>query len=198
MNEDILKVDIDLKISEIENRLNKKFSKIKVIANLPYYITSPILFKLLQNSNRISEIVVMVQKEVADRIVAKPKTKDNSILTIMTNYYSKSEVVTNVSRNCFIPAPNVDSAVVKLTKTNENVSVNEEIFSELVHKSFALRRKKIINSLVSNRFMNLDKEKIEEVFNNLGLSLNTRAEELALNDYILITKEIAKLKHGNN
>lgn len=190
VNKDILKIDIDNYIEEIENNTNISFTNVKVIANLPYYITTPILFKLLQNSKRINEIVVMVQKEVAQRMVAKPKTKDYGILTLMVEYLTNSEIMIDVPRSCFIPAPNVDSAVIKLVKNDKYKIGNEDVLFKLIHKAFAQRRKKMVNSLVSNKFMNLSKEDIENILNKCGISINARAEELSLNDYLNITKEI--------
>ena len=190
VNEDILKIDIDSYIEEIENNRNISFTNVKVIANLPYYITTPILFKLLQNSKRINEIIVMVQKEVAQRMVAKPKTKDYGILTLMVEYLTNSEIKIDVPRSCFIPAPNVDSAVIKLVKNDKYKIENEDVLFKLIHKAFAQRRKKMVNSLVSNKFMDLSKEDIESILNKCGISINARAEELSLNDYLSITKEI--------
>ncbi len=190
LNKDILKVDIDEEIANLEFKINTKFSNVKVIANLPYYITTPILFKLLQDSKRINEIVVMVQKEVADRMVAKSKTKDYGVLTLMVQYLTNANIVTYVSRECFIPAPNVDSAVIKLIKNKKFNVENEQLLFELMHKSFALRRKKLVNSLSSNSFMNLDKLQIEDVLKRSKINLNTRAEELDLEDYIEIVENL--------
>ena len=190
LNKDILKVDIDEEIANLEFKINTKFSNVKVIANLPYYITTPILFKLLQDSKRINEIVVMVQKEVADRMVAKSKTKDYGVLTLMVQYLTNANIVTYVSRECFIPAPNVDSAVIKLIKNKKFNVENEQLLFELMHKSFALRRKKLVNSLSSNNFMNLDKLQIEDVLKRSKINLNTRAEELDLEDYIEIVENL--------
>lgn len=190
VNKDILKIDIDTLIFEIEKEKNIEFLSVKVIANLPYYITTPILFKLLQNSNRINEIIVMVQKEVAERMVAKKQTKDYGILTLMVEYLTDAKIVIDVDRTCFIPSPNVDSAVIKLKKNKKYVVENEKILFDLIHMAFSQRRKKMVNSLVSNKFMNLDKEEIENILINLGINLNVRAEELELKDYISIVEHI--------
>ncbi len=190
LNDDILKLDIDKLVIEIENKNNINYRKVKVIANLPYYITSPILFKLLQNSERISEIVVMVQKEVANRIVAKKKSKDYGILTLMIEYFGDATVEIDVNRDCFIPSPNVDSAIVKLVKNKKNIIKEEDLLFKMIHFAFSQRRKKMINSLVSNKFLNLSKEEIENILRECGININTRAEELELNDYIRIVKFI--------
>lgn len=186
LNDDILKVNVDEVIENIENKLNRKFEKIKVVANLPYYITTPIIFKLLQNENRINEITVMVQKEVAERIVAKNKTKDYGILTLMVNYLGTSDIKLIVPNNSFIPAPNVTSAVIKITKNKRFTVKDEELLFKLIHSSFAQRRKKIINSLESTKFLNMSKPELEKLFNECNISLNARAEELELQDYIKI------------
>lgn len=190
LNEDILKVNIDEKIKEIESRKNIKFSTVKVIANLPYYITTPILFKLLQDSERISNIIVMVQKEVAERMVASPKTKDYGILTLMVEYLTDANIVTYVPRESFIPAPNVDSAVIKLVKNKKYKVENETVLFDLIHKAFALRRKKITNSLLSSNFLNLNKGELENILLKCGFDLNIRAEELKLEDYIKIIENL--------
>lgn len=191
LNDDILKVNVDEIIENIENKLNRKFEKIKVVANLPYYITTPIIFKLLQNENRINEITVMVQKEVAERIVAKNKTKDYGILTLMVNYLGTSDIKLIVPNNSFIPAPNVTSAVIKITKNKRYTVKDEELLFKLIHSSFAQRRKKIINSLESTKFLNISKPELEKLFNECNISLNARAEELELQDYIKIVDIIA-------
>lgn len=191
LNDDILKVNVDEVIENIENKLNRKFEKIKVVANLPYYITTPIIFKLLQNENRINEITVMVQKEVAERIVAKNKTKDYGILTLMVNYLGTSDIKLIVPNNSFIPAPNVTSAVIKITKNKRFTVKDEDLLFKLIHSSFAQRRKKIINSLESTKFLNMSKPELEKLFNECNISLNARAEELELQDYIKIVDIIA-------
>lgn len=189
INEDILKIDLDEKISKIEEDLNFSFKKVKVVANLPYYITTPILFKLLQDSKRVDEIVVMVQKEVADRMVASPKSKDYGILSVMIKYLADAEIIIKVPKEAFIPSPNVTSAVIKLVKNKKYECDDEEKLFELIHHAFAQRRKKMINSLESSKFLNLDKEKIKDAFNKAKLNENVRAEELSIEEFILLSKE---------
>lgn len=190
INSDVLKIDIDKEIENLEKNRNKKFDSVKVVANLPYYITSPIIFKLLEDSKRISEIVVMVQEEVADRIVAKSKSKDYGILTLMVQYYANASKEIIVPNTSFVPSPNVTSAVVKIVKENKYESINSKIFKELVHKAFANRRKKVLNSLIMNKFMNLDKEQIKDVLFDCNISENARAEEINIEKYIEIVKKI--------
>lgn len=197
LNEDVLKIDIDSVISKIEEEKNIKFTSVKVIANLPYYITTPILFKLLQNSDRIENIVVMVQKEVALRMVANKKTKDYGILTLMVEYLTDAKIITSVPNTSFIPAPNVESAVIALKKNKKYEVDNEKVLFDLIHMAFAQRRKKMINSLVSSKFMNLSKEELEDIFVACEFSLNTRAEELSLSEYINIVNKIKTRSEEN-
>ena len=123
-------------------------------------------------------------------MVADKKTKDYGILTLMVEYLTNANIVTIVPNTSFIPAPNVESAVIKLEKNKKYEIDNENILFDLIHMAFAQRRKKMINSLVSNKFMNLSKEELEDIFLKCNLSLNSRAEELELCDYINIVEEI--------
>jgi 16S rRNA (adenine1518-N6/adenine1519-N6)-dimethyltransferase len=189
INEDILKTNIDEIIEKIEKENKIKYENVKVVANLPYYITTPIIFKLLQDSKRISTITVMVQKEVAERIIAKPKSKDYGILTIMVDYFSNAKIEFLVPPNSFIPEPGVTSAILKLEKCKKYSVGDENKFFELVHKAFAQRRKKVSNSLESNKFNNMNKESIEMILKKCDISETARAEELSILQYIeLINK----------
>lgn len=187
LNDDVLKINLDEKIDEIEKKQNIKFNKIKVVANLPYYITTPILFKLLQDESRIDSITVMVQKEVAERMVARSKTKDYGILTLMVEYLSDANIEFIVPKDSFIPAPNVTSAIISLRKNKKFKVSDEKLFFDLIHKSFAKRRKTMINSLFLSNFNGMDKEILNEIFNQLDIDKNVRAEELEIEDYINIT-----------
>ena len=160
---------------------------IKVVANLPYYITSPIINNLLQNPY-ISEMTLMVQKEVAERIVAEPNGKDYGILTLACNYFSNTEMLMVVSKECFFPKPKVDSAVVHFKKHDEFIGTKlvsplnetyEKLF-KLIKASFAQRRKKLLNSLTNAGY---DKETLVTAFSKLNFDENVRAENLSLNDY---------------
>ena len=190
LNEDILKVNIDEIIKKIEKESGIKYKNIKVVANLPYYVTTPIIFKLLQDENKINEITIMVQKEVADRMVANVKSKDYGILTLMVKYLADADIKLEVKNTCFIPAPNVTSSVIKLIKEKKYTVSNEKMLFDLIHSSFAQRRKKMINSLVATRFMNLDKSFIENIFKECNIDFNTRAEELSIEKYIQIVNNI--------
>ena len=191
LNDDVLKINLDKKVEEIEKKLNIKFNKIKVVANLPYYITTPILFKLLQDESRIDSITVMVQKEVAERMVAHSKTKDYGILTLMVKYLSDANIEFIVPKESFIPAPNVTSAIISLRKNKKFNVKDEKLFFDLIHKSFAKRRKTMINSLYLSNFNGLEKEKVNDIFSKLGMDKNVRAEELEIEDYINIADTIS-------
>lgn len=169
--EDIMNFS-DEKINELVK------GKFKLVANLPYYITSPIITRFLKNPNMTS-LTVMVQKEVADRIVAVPKTKDYGVLSIICQIYGTPKKVLNVGREKFFPIPNVDSAVVKIEK-NENLNLlNDNLFIDFVKKAFSMRRKKLSSNLVSSHLSKLEIEKLL-VLN--GFNETTRAEELSIDE----------------
>ena len=193
INQDILKIDLDKEIEIIEKERNMKFSNVKVIANLPYYITSPIIFKLLEGSTKITEIIAMVQEEVADRIVSKEKSKSYGVLTVMINYFGNSTKEINVPSNSFIPAPNVESAVIKIVKENKYNNIDYNIFKELVHKAFLNRRKKMLNSLLLNNFNNMIKEQLEKMYTDCNININVRAEELTIDKFIEIAKYVKNI-----
>ena len=192
VNKDILKVDL---ASYFEDK------KIKVIANLPYYITSPIIFKLLEYRKNIQSITIMIQKEVADRIVAMPHSKDYGVLTINTNYIADVKKILNVPNTSFIPAPNVTSAVIQIMP-NEQKEIelelkDEEIFKDLVKKSFSARRKKLANSLCNSGIKYMTKQDIDNMINQIGLNNNCRAEEVSIKDYAKMANIIAELQENN-
>lgn len=165
-----------------------KFSKLYVVANLPYYITTPILMKLIDDKIDLDKIIVMVQKEVGDRFSAKVGTKDYGSLSIFLNYYFDIKKILDVSRNVFMPKPNVDSIVVEFCKKNSKINVkNEEIFFKLVRDSFKQKRKTIKNNL-----KDYDLEKIEEVLLQNNLSLSSRAEQIDINVFGKIANKITK------
>ena len=190
INDDILKVNIDKLVEEIKSKNDLSFRSVKVVANLPYYITTPIIFKLLEDENSISDITVMVQKEVAQRMVAKPKSKDFGILTLMVDYFSNANIIVLVPNSSFIPEPGVMSAVINLKKNRKYSVKNEKLFFELIHKAFAQRRKKMINSLSSTNFNNMTKQELEDLFKRCNLDFNTRAEELTIEEFIELVNNI--------
>ena len=182
--EDFLKRNIS------EDLKKYNYKKIYVVANLPYYITTPIIIKLIEDKLNIDKIVVMVQKEVGDRFKAKPNTKEYNSLSIFLNYYYTVEKLLDVSKNVFIPKPNVDSIVVSLTKKGNKIKVdNEKLFFKLVRDSFKQKRKTLKNNL---KGYNL--KKIEEILKKHNLDLTIRAEALPIE----IFAEIANnLKEGD-
>ena len=194
INNDVLELNLDEIVEDLEKKLNKKFEKVKVVANLPYYITTPIIFKLLQDSKKINDIIVMVQKEVAERMVAKNNTKDYGILTLMIEYMGIGKIEFIVDKNSFIPAPDVTSAVISIHKQKRFNVCDEKLLFNLIHLSFANRRKKMINSLQMNNFNNMTKKELESAFTALKIDFNVRAEQLPLESYIKIIEYI-KTEH---
>lgn len=178
INEDVLKVDLNKLIEE-----NSKFKTAKVVANLPYYITTPIIMKLLEDKLNLESITVMVQKEVAERLADKPGGKEVGAITYSINYYTNPEIIIDVPRDSFIPAPNVDSAVIKLDVLKEpKVKVlDEELFFKVIKFSFLQKRKTLINSLSNSGL--LPKDFLEEMLNSLGIDLRVRAEQLSLENF---------------
>lgn len=180
VNEDILKLDIAK--TAIEHNDGKP---IKVVANLPYYITTPIIMGLFESHVPLESITVMVQKEVADRMQAVPGTKDYGALSLAVQFYSKAEIVANVPPNCFMPRPNVGSAVIRLTCHKDRpVEVKNEAFMfRLIRASFNQRRKTLQNGLSNDRSLNLSKEQIAAAIEQLRLSPTVRGETLSLGQF---------------
>lgn len=187
---DILKVNIDDYIYAVIANMGQFKGKIKVIANLPYYITTPIIFALFEKTKCISDITIMIQKEVAKRIVADPGNKDYGVLSVMVQYYSRPKIELEVAPECFIPAPNVSSSVVYMERKDKDDTVDSEKLQLLVKSAFSQRRKKMINSLLSQKELNLSKEKILSMYEELNLNENVRAEEVSLENFIKMAKKI--------
>ena len=189
LNEDVLKVDLNKLISENMGGL----SKAKVVANLPYYITTPIIMKLLEDKLNIESITVMVQKEVADRITAKPGDKLSGSITYSVDYYAEAEKIVFVDKSSFIPEPEVDSEVIKLQIREEpKVHVeNEELFFKVIKASFMQRRKTLLNGL-SNSGIIKDKERLKEILQKLGLSVDIRGEKLTIEQFAELSNLIDK------
>lgn len=180
INEDILKVDIG-KIVEEKNG----GKPIKVVANLPYYITTPIIMGLFESHVPLKSITIMVQKEVADRMQVGPGTKDYGALSLAVQYYAKPEIVANVPPNCFIPRPNVGSAVIRLTRYDAPpVEVKDEkrMFA-LVRASFNQRRKTLVNGLSNAPELHMSKDRIAEALEEMGLPATVRGEALTLEQF---------------
>lgn len=185
--QDILETDINKELQP----LVEKYKHIEFAANLPYYITTPVLFKLFESSIPFEKIVVMVQKEVADRFSAKPGTKEYGALSVESQYLYDVKKLFNVPRTSFNPAPNVDSAVISFTKHEKNEAVdNEELFFELVKACFKQRRKTLYNNL---REYFDSKEKAESLLLKANIPLETRAEMLDLNQYIELYKALKEI-----
>lgn len=180
INDDILKVDID---SIVEERNGG--NPIKIVANLPYYITTPIIMSLLEKHIRLQSITVMVQKEVADRMQAGPGTKDYGALSLAVQYYTNPEVITRVPASCFMPRPNVDSTVIKLTRYEQPLvkTLDEAYLFAVIRASFNQRRKTLINGLSNAGNLGISKEKAAEVLERMGLPAQVRGEELTLKQF---------------
>ena len=180
INEDILKVDIRA-LAEEENG----GKAIKVVANLPYYITTPIIMGLFESHVPIDSITVMVQKEVADRMQVGPGTKDYGALSLAVQYYAKPEIVANVPPNCFMPRPNVGSAVIRLTRHSEPPVVvkDEKLMFRLIRASFNQRRKTLVNGLNNSPELSFSKEEIAKALETMGLSQTIRGEALTLEQF---------------
>lgn len=180
INEDILKVDINRIVQE------KNGGKpIKVVANLPYYITTPIIMGLFEQHVPLLSITIMVQKEVADRMQVGPGTKDYGALSLAVQYYAKPELVANVPPNCFIPRPNVGSAVIRLTRYEEppvQVEDEKKMFA-LIRASFNQRRKTLVNSLNNAPGLQFTKEQVAEVLEKMDLPATVRGEALTLEQF---------------
>lgn len=180
LNEDILKVDLNRIVEE-----KNQGRPIKVVANLPYYITTPIIMGLFENHVPLKSITIMVQKEVADRMQVGPGTKDYGALSLAVQYYARPQIVAQVPPNCFIPRPNVGSAVIRLTRYEEPPVVvkNEKFLFALVRASFNQRRKTLANSLSNAQNLTLTREQVTEALEKMGLSPTIRGEALTLEQF---------------
>ena len=189
INDDFLNRNIDEDIKA----LNQEFDHICVVANLPYYITTPIIMKILEESTLIKELVLMMQLEVARRLTSKPSTKDYNSLSVAIQYKTKAELALKVPKTVFIPAPNVDSAVVKLTVLDEyhKKPLNEEHFFSLVRSSFTQRRKTLVNNL--HQAYNESKDYYIEVLESIDKDPRVRAETLSVEDFILLSDTLYTL-----
>ena len=179
---DVLKVDL--------NKLIDGEGNVKVVANLPYYITTPIVMKLLEENLKINSITVMVQKEVGERFCATPGGKEYGAITVSINYYTSPKIVLDVPKENFNPVPEVDSCVVKLDLKNEHIELKDEkLFFRLIKTTFSQRRKNIGNSLTG---IGISKQEVKEILEELNLDVNLRAENLSIDQYAKIANYIAK------
>ena len=192
INNDVLKVDLrQLAIEKNGGR------PIKVVANLPYYITTPIIMGLFENKVPIDSITIMVQKEVADRMQVGPGTKDFGALSLAVQYYAKPQIVANVPPNCFMPRPKGGSAVIRLEKYEQPpVQVKDEkLMFRIIRASFNQRRKTLVNGLKNSQELSFTKEEIEKALTGCGLSLNVRGEALTLEQFAELANAFYDLKN---
>ena len=191
INEDVLKLDLK-KLADEEN--NGK--PVKVVANLPYYITTPIIMGLFENEVPVESITVMVQKEVADRMQTGPGNKDYGALSLAVQYYADPYIVANVPPNCFMPRPKVGSAVIRLTR-HQNPPVtakDEKLMFRIIRASFNQRRKTLANGLKNSQELNYTKEQVEAAITECGLPLNIRGETLTLEQFAKLSDIFSDMK----
>ncbi len=188
INEDILKVDIQALLDE--HGVQKP---IKVIANLPYYVTTPVIMELLEKRIPIESITIMIQREVADRISAPAGTKNYGALSLAVNYFSTPCKIIDVSPNCFMPRPEVTSSVIQLCIKKERIPVADEAFMfKVIRAAFSQRRKTLINSLKNYGEFNLSKQQWEKILSACSIAPEIRGETLTLADFARLSDEISK------
>lgn len=189
INDDFLNRNIDEDITNLKDT----FDHVCVVANLPYYITTPIILKILEESTKVKEMVLMMQLEVARRLTSKPSTKDYNSLSVAIQYKTNAEIALKVPKTVFIPAPNVDSAVVKLSVLDELKvkPLNEEHFFKLVRASFTQRRKTLVNNL--HTAYNKPKDFYINVLESIDKDPRIRAENLSIEDFVLLSDTLHKI-----
>ena len=187
INDDIMKINLKHLIKEQFG--NEKFV---VAANLPYYITTPVIMTFFENDFNIDSLILMIQKEVADRIAARPGTKEYGALTIGTGFYAKNEIICSAPPHCFFPQPKVSSVVIKLEKYEKPpYSVkNKEMFFKIVKSIFSQRRKTLVNSLSGSPFIKCEKEKIISILNDMGLDEKIRGEKLDIEALVELSNKM--------
>ena len=192
INNDVLQVNLK-EIIEKEKEKEEGLENVKIVANLPYYITTPIIMKLLEEKLNLDSIIVMVQKEVAERLIATPSDKETGAITYSVYYYAKGEEILEVPKDSFIPEPEVTSKVIKLNIRKEQpVKVKEpEVMFRIIKCAFMQRRKTLLNALVNTKVF-LNKEEGIKILKELGLREDVRAEKLKIEDFAKITDKILK------
>ncbi|HEX3032532.1 MAG TPA: 16S rRNA (adenine(1518)-N(6)/adenine(1519)-N(6))-dimethyltransferase RsmA [Bacillota bacterium] len=189
---DVLKTDLDALVSDkTEQEFGRGGKSYKVVANLPYYITTPIVMRLLEEGYNLESLVIMVQQEVAARLVAAPGTRDCGAISVAVHYHTIPELVTRVSRKAFVPPPEVESGVVRLTRRTEPPVLvgSEHLFFRVVKAAFAQRRKTLLNALANSGF-SLDKSGWAELLESLGIDQNRRGETLAIEEFALLSSKL--------
>lgn len=188
IHQDVLKLDIN---ELVEKQCEGK--RIKVVANLPYYITTPILMGLFENHIPMESVTVMVQKEVALRMQAPPGGKDYGALSLAVQFYAEPYIVANVPPNCFMPRPNVGSAVIRLTSHETPIAVkNEKLMFDIIRASFNQRRKTLVNGLHHAGLFQLSKEELGAVLERVGIDVNARGETLTLAQFAALSDALGK------
>ena len=195
INDDVMKLDLAAHAKEENGG-----KPIKVVANLPYYITTPIIMGLFENHVPVESITVMIQKEVAERMQVGPGTKEYGALSLAVQYYAKPYIVANVPPNCFMPRPKVSSAVIRLTKLKEPpVQVKDErLMFGIIRASFNQRRKTLVNGLSNSAELNLSKEEAIQAVESLGKGVSIRGEALSLEEFAKIANYILEIRNVNS
>ena len=185
IHNDALKVDFNEIIGDEKS--------VKLVANLPYYVTTPIIIRLLKEDYNFKSLTIMIQKEVAERINAEPNCKEYGALSLLVQYYCSSEIIRNVPPSCFIPSPKVDSIVIKLDKLDKPrvEPKDKELMFSIIRNSFNMRRKTLWNGV---KFLGLQKEDLEEAFKKANIDLKRRGETLSLEEFAALSDEISVLK----
>lgn len=189
IHNDVLKVDLKHLIHN--EKKNKDIKNVKIVANLPYYITTPIIMKLLEDELDLESITVMIQKEVAERLIAIPGQKNTGAITYTVYYYADAKKVMEVPNNCFIPEPDVTSEVIRLDIRKDKLvdTKNKEMMFKIIKNAFMQRRKTLLNSLTNTNIFKSKEEGIK-ILTELGIKVDIRAEKLTLNDFSNITNKI--------
>lgn len=192
-------IDSDILKCDLENILEEKnvLGKIKVIGNLPYYISTPILFWLIKFRSQISKTILTIQKEVAQRLSGVPRTKDYGRLTLAVQFYGKVESLFDISASCFLPPPEVLSRVISLEFYSKKIDpAFEKTYLEIIKTAFMQRRKTFLPLLCKNKKLEMSKQRVEDVFEELGFSHRARGEELGFKEFLRLAREIGDI-HGD-
>lgn len=175
---DALKADI----KDIESHFNGEY---KIVANLPYYITTPLIFKFVKETNKVKSMCIMVQKEVGERLVAKNTNKDYGAISVILDFYGNVKILRQVPRRMFVPSPNVDSCIVQIDFIKNKYNCNAQVFEKIVKSAFSNRRKTLANNLCKD--FKLPKTKISELLENNGFNANVRGDSLSTADFVKIS-----------